>query len=164
MATGLLMSRYKPDIGPFTKYHHLKTNFYTDPLYVKVISLLGNKFAQVFTSGDLIFVAPMKSKAYGGIGHMDLCDKYGVPEELRYDNAKEESIHGTITKRIMSNFYIIGRLSETYTQQQNNFQGKIRYLQYQSKRRMIQTNALDLLWGFCIVTEYEIISRMSIGG
>ena len=95
---------------------------------------------------------------------MDLCDKYEVPAELRYDNAKEESIHGTIMKRIMSNFYIIGRLSETYTQQQNNFQGKIRYLQYQSKRRMIQTNALDLLWGFCIVTEYEIISRMSIGG
>ena len=79
MATGLLMSRYKPDIGPFTKYHHLKTNFYTDPLYVKVISLLGNKFAQVFNSGDFIFVAPMNSKSDVGIGLMDICDENIIP-------------------------------------------------------------------------------------
>ena len=68
MATGPLMRRYKPNIAPFTKYRQLKATFYTDPLYGKVPSLLGNKLAQVFTSGDFIFVSPMKSKADGGNG------------------------------------------------------------------------------------------------
>ena len=68
----------------------------------------------------------------------------------------------TTTKIIMRNFYIIGRSSEIYTQQHNKCEGKIRDLQYRSKQQMIQTNALDLLWEFCIVTEFEIMSRMSM--
>ena len=60
MNTGTLMLRYKPNIAPFKKYHQSKSNLYTDPLYVKVPSLLVNKLAQVLTSGGLIFVAPMK--------------------------------------------------------------------------------------------------------
>ena len=89
MATGPLMIIYKPNIISFTKYHHLKATLFLHPLYVKLTPLLGNKFAQVFTSGDFILVVPMKSKAYGGIGLMDLFGKHGIPEEPRYDNAKE---------------------------------------------------------------------------
>ena len=59
MATGPLMFIYKPNISPLKNYHQLKANFYTYPLYVKVPTLLVNTLAQVFTSGDLIFVAPM---------------------------------------------------------------------------------------------------------
>ena len=44
----------------------------------------------MFTSGDLIFVAPMKSKVDGGIGIMNLCEEHGITEELRYDDSKEE--------------------------------------------------------------------------
>ena len=117
MATGPLMSRYKPYIVPFTKYHHLKATIYIYPLYVNVTSLLGNKFAQVFTSGELIFVAPMKSKVDGGIGLMDLCDEHVIPSELIYNNSKEESMTRDMMQRIMRNFYIIGRSSESYTQQ-----------------------------------------------
>ena len=50
--------------------------------------MLGNKLAKVFTSGDFVFVANMKSKEYLGICLMDLCDEHGIPEELIYDNAK----------------------------------------------------------------------------
>jgi len=68
IATGPLMRKYKPKIAPFGKYRQLKAIFYKNPLYVKVPSLLGNKLDQVFTSGDFIFVSPMKSKADGGDG------------------------------------------------------------------------------------------------
>ena len=73
---------------PFTKYHHLKATLYTHPLCVKVTSLLGNKFAQVYNSGDFIFVAPMNSKSDVGIGLMDICDENIIPEGLRYNNGK----------------------------------------------------------------------------
>ena len=89
MTIGPLMIRYKPNISPLTKYHHLKETLYIDPLYVKVTSLLGNKSAQVLTSGEFIFIVLMKSKAYGGIGLMDLCDEHGILVELQYDNYKE---------------------------------------------------------------------------
>ena len=88
METAPLMSIYKPNIVPFKKYHHLKATLYTYPLYVKVASLLGNKFAQVFTPGDFILVAPMKSKEDGGIGLTDICNEHGITAELRYDYSK----------------------------------------------------------------------------
>ena len=141
MSTGALMRKYKPNISPFTKYHQLKATLYTYNLYGKVTSMLGNKLAKVFTSGYFIFVTYTKSKADGGIGLMDIHDKHGVPEELRYDNIKEESMPGTMIQRTMRNFYIIGRSSGLYTQQQNKCEGHIRDLQYQSKRQMINTNA-----------------------
>ena len=76
----------------------------------------------------------MKSKADGGIVLIDIYDDNGIAEELICDNFKEEAMPGTMIQRIMSNFYIIGRSSEPYTQQQNKCEGKIRYLQYRSKR------------------------------
>ena len=155
MATGPLMRRYKLNIAPFTKYRQLKATFYIDPLYGKVPSMLGNKLAQVFTSGDFIFVAPMKSKADRGLGLMDLCDEHGIPAELRYDNAKKEIMPGTMMQRVMKNFYIIGRSAEPYTQQQNKCEGQFREWQYQSKRRMVKTNAPASLWDFCIVNESD---------
>ena len=47
---------------------------------------------------------------------MDLCNKHGIPEELRYNNVKDESMPETVMQRTMRNFYIIGRSSDTYTQ------------------------------------------------
>ena len=95
---------------------------------------------------------------------MDICGEHGIPEELRYANTKQEPILGNMMQRIMKNFYSIARSSETCIQQRNKCEGKIRYLKYGLKRRMIQINAPDLLWGFCIVTQSEIMYRVSIGG
>ena len=84
---------------------------------------------------------------------MGLCDEHGIPEELRYDNTKEESITGTMMQIIMRNFYRIGRSSETYNQHQNKCEGNIRDLKYRSKQLMIKTNTPSPLWDFYIVTE-----------
>ena len=84
---------------------------------------------------------------------MGLCDEHGIPEELRYDNIKEESMTGTMMQIIMRNFYIIGRSSETYNQQQNNYEVQIREFKYQLKQLMIKTNDPSPLWDFYIVTE-----------
>ena len=53
---------------------------------------------------------------------------------------------GTIMQIITSKLYIVGRSSETYTQQQNKCEGNIRDLQYQLKQRRINTNAPDMIW------------------
>ena len=95
---------------------------------------------------------------------MDLCDEHCVISGLRYDNAKEESILVMIIQRIISNFCIIGRSSDLYTQQHNNYEGHIKKFQYQSKWRMIQTITPYPLWDFCIFILSEIMSRVSIRG
>ena len=107
MENSPLMSIYKPNIDPFTNYFQIKVAFYTDSLYVNVPSYLWGGLSQVFTSRDFIFVVSMKSKADGGTGVMDICDEHGIPEELIYDNAKEESMPGTMIQRIMRSFYIV---------------------------------------------------------
>ena len=65
---------------------------------------------------------------------------------------------------IMRSFYIIGISSDPYTQQHIKFQGKIMKFKYQSKRLLIKTNATAILWDFWIITESEIMYRMSRGG
>ena len=107
----------------------MKATLYEYPLYGKVPSLLGNKLAQVFNSGDFIFVAPMNPKAYLGIGLTYICDEPGITEELIYDNTKEEPMPVNMTKIRMRNFYIIGSSSEPYNQQQNMRERHIRDLQ-----------------------------------
>ena len=107
----------------------MKSTLYTHTLCRKVTSRLGNKLAQVFTSGNYIFVAPKNSKADGVIVLMDLCDEHVITEELRYDNYKDESMHGNMMKIIMRNFYITGRSREPYTPKKNKCEGHIRDLQ-----------------------------------
>ena len=97
-------------------------------MYGNVLSLLVNKIAQVFTSGEFTFVATMKSRADGEIGIMDICDKHGIPLELRYDHAKKKPTPVTIMQRITGNFYRVGRSIDSHTQQQNKCERKIRDL------------------------------------
>ena len=73
-----------------------------------------------------MYVASMKSKVDGGIGPMDICDEHGIPEELIYNNLEEESMPGAMMQRILRKFYIIGKSNDSYTQQQNKFEGNIR--------------------------------------
>ena len=77
----------------------------------------------MFTYGDFKFVSPMNSKSDGGIGLMSICRDHEIPEELRYDNFKEESMPGTIMQIIMSNFYMIWNSSDLHTQQKNKCEG-----------------------------------------
>ena len=52
-------------------------------------------------------------------------DECVIEEELRYNNTKEDSISGTMIQIIMRTFYIIGRSSDPYTQQQNKCEGQM---------------------------------------
>ena len=71
---------------------------------------------------------------------MDLCNNHGIIEELRYDNAMEESIPETMMQIILRKFYIMGMSNETYNQHQNKCEGQIWYLQYRSKKLKSKAN------------------------
>ena len=77
----------------------MKATFYEDSLYGKELSLVGNKLAQVLPSRDFLFVVPMKSKSNGLIGLRDICDEHVIPSYLIYNNAKDESMTGTMLQK-----------------------------------------------------------------
>ena len=114
MAAVPLMRRYKATYFSIHKVLSDEGNFIYRSVVRKGVITVKNKLAQVFTSRDFIFVAPMKSKSDGGIGLIDICDDHVIPEELRSDNSTEEPMYGTMIQRTTRNFCIIGRSNEPY--------------------------------------------------
>ena len=68
-----LRRRYRTDhlaLG----YHRLRSPFYTDTLFSKVMSIKGNKCAQVYCGNNYVKVLPMVSKSHVGISLQDFVD------------------------------------------------------------------------------------------
>jgi hypothetical protein len=85
-----LRRRYRTDhlaLG----YHRLRSPFYTDTLFSKVVSIKGNKCAQVYCGNNYVKVLPMVSKSHVGISLQDFVDDVGVMHELTVDGASEQT-------------------------------------------------------------------------
>ena len=74
----------------------LHATFHTDTLFSKIISLRGNKCAQVFTNGAFTAVCPIMSKSYAGDFLRELINDVGIPDRLYADLAAEHT--GTNTE------------------------------------------------------------------
>ena len=62
----------------------------------RIVSLNGNKYAQVFANkGYFAKICPMDSKRKCGEALKIFCQESGVPERLTFDESKEQTKKGT---------------------------------------------------------------------
>ena len=84
----------------------LHTTFHTDMLFSKIISLQGNKCAQVFTNGAFMAVYPIVSKSHAGDSLWELINDFGIPDRLYADLAAEHTGTNTEFQQQVCKFHI----------------------------------------------------------
>ena len=101
-------------LDPLTRRHRtyliqqhiqrLNTNFYTDTLFAKCKSIIGNNVAQVYTDVQgFVPVYPRTSKSLAGITLDNLTENIGIPNTIIYYGASEQvspnlDFHNTMRK------------------------------------------------------------------
>jgi hypothetical protein len=106
-------------------YHRLQATFYTDTLFSKVISIKGNKCAQLFTSANFIKIYPMVSKSQVGTALQDFADDVGIMDQLIVDGAAEQTGPKTKFMKTVRHLHIKLRQTEPYTPWQNDAERQI---------------------------------------
>ena len=109
-----LRRRYRTDHMAL-RYRRLQATFYTDTLFSKVISIKGNKCAQLFTSGNFIKMYPMTTKSHVGVALQDFADDVGIMDQLIVDGAAEQTGPKSEFIKTVRHLHIKLRQTEPYT-------------------------------------------------
>ena len=158
-AVGPLTRRYRTDFMS-QRLRRLSTTWYTDTLFAKNKSLVGNTCAQMFTDGDgFTYVHPMKSKAQAGEALHKVTKDVGVPNTIISDGAAEQTGPKTHFKQVMKKCHIDSRTTEPYSPWQNKAENSIGIIKGKAKRRRIRRQIPRRCWDFGIVWESEIYCR-----
>ena len=89
-ALGPLTWRYCIDMMQ-QHLRRLNTISYTDTLFAKCKSIIGNNVAQVYTDGQgFVHVDPCTSKSLAGITLANLTRNIGIPNTIIYNGAPEQ--------------------------------------------------------------------------
>lgn len=157
-----LVRRFRTDLFPNVK--RLNDTFYSDTLFSKHKSLNGNKCAQVFGSGDFIYVHPMRSKGDAGEALQFFHEDVGSPRKMIVDGANEQ-----VGKN--SDFYKRSRKcgtylkqTEPYTPRQNLAENWIGRLKSRWRTRMTQQQINPRFWDYLLIYESELINRTAKPG
>ena len=138
----------------------LNTTFYTDGLHSRVVSLHGNKCAQVFTNGRFTAVYPTTTKSQTGDALRSFTEDVGIPDTLIADLAGEQS--GQHTDFVKQARHLRIRLHHTEKGRKNQnhtAEREIGILKQRWKDRMTARSIPSRLWDYGLVYEAEIISR-----
>ena len=69
----------------------VKRTFYTETLFAKCKSIIGNNVAQVYTDGQgFVHVDPHTSKSLSGLTLDNLTENIGTPNTIIYDGPPEQ--------------------------------------------------------------------------
>ena len=92
----------------------------------RVLSLSGNRYAQVFAnSGYFSKLYPMATKGEAGDALKRFCLEFGVPESLTFDGSKEQCCKGTEFMSQIRKHNIDLHISEKGYHNQNPVEGII---------------------------------------
>ena len=140
----------------------LHATFHTDTLFSKIISLRGNKCAQVFMNGTFTAVYPILSKSHVGDSLQELINDVGIPDWLYADLAAEHTATNTEFQQQAHKFHIQMHYAEKGRKNQNHrAEGEIGILKTRWKNRMAAKGVPSRLWDYGLVYESEILSRIS---
>ena len=139
----------------------LNTTFYTDTMFSRVLSLRGNKCAQVFTDGGFTAVYPLPTKASAGEALREFSHDVGIPDTLIADLAGEQTGDNTEFVKQIRRLDIRIHYTEKERKNQNHkVEREIGILKARWKRRMVDRAVPSRLWDYGLVYEAEIMSRM----
>ena len=73
---------------------------YTDTLFAKDKTIVGNTFSQIFTNGGFVQIVPMRSKSEAGTTLERINKDVGVANEIFMDNAPDQTGYNTEMHRV----------------------------------------------------------------
>ena len=142
----------------------LNKNFYTDNLFAKWKSIIGNNVAQVYTDGQgFVHVDPRTSKSLAGLTLDNLTENIRIPNTITCDRATEQVGPNSDFQNKMRKWKIRGHQCGTYSQWQNRAEDSIQELKRRRKRRIIKHRPTKRVLDFGMVYKSEILSRTSKG-
>ena len=140
----------------------LHATFHTDTLFSKIISLRGNKCAQVFMNGAFTAVYPIMSKSHAGDSLREFINDVGIPDRLYADLAAEHMGTNTEFQQQVHKFHIQMHYAEKGRKDQNHrAEREIGILKTQWKNRMAAKGVPSRLWDYGLIYESEILFRIS---
>ena len=155
-----LTRRYRTDILQL-HYRRLVARFFTETMFSKKKSLMGNTCAQIYTDGGgFITVYPMKSKGQVGQTLKNLVQDVGIPNALTFDGSLEQVGPETHFQKTMRKYQITGRRNEAETQKYQRAEDGIREIKCRWKWRIFKSRVPKRVWDYAIVWESEILSQM----
>ena len=141
----------------FHRYRPLPHPLFTDTMFSKVKSRLGNTCAQVFTARNGWTRAyPLASKGDAHEALSLLLQREGRPPELIMDGAAEQ-VKGKFRKKSREAGCRVKQL-EPYTPWANAAESAIRELKRGTGRKMVSTKSPKVLWDHCLELEAYIRS------
>jgi hypothetical protein len=132
------------------RWARLQCEFYTDTLFGKIVSLRGNKCAQIFATAFAFIAAyPMKTKADAHFALDEVFRTVGVPTRMIPDNAKELT-EGEFRRKCLKAQCPILPI-EPHTPNANYAEGAIRELKRLFRRQMESKRIHEAFWDSCLV-------------
>ena len=154
-----LTRRYRTDLMS-QRLRRLTTKWYTDTLFAKEKSLLGNTCAQIYTDGKgFTHVYPMERKSEAGDTLQAVSRDIGIPNTIISDNAPEQIGKHSKFQQLCKRYNIESRSTEPYSPWQNQAEGNIKIVKGKAKRRRIRRRVPKRVWDFGLVWESEIYTR-----
>ena len=150
-----LSRRYRGDL--FYQKKRLNSHFYSDTYFARTKSLHGNTCAQVFGNRDqFVDVYPMSTKSHAGNALKQFISDWGVPSELTFDNAWEQTKPGSEFMKIITKHDIKWHTSEPYRPDQNAAESIIREVRKKWFRLMARKNVPTDVWDYGLKWVCEI--------
>ena len=154
-----LRRRYRTDLLSL-HYRRFDDTVYTDTLFSKYVSRLGNTCAQAFcTKGGYCAVYPMKSKSEAGNALQKFVQDVGVPNRLHCDNAPEMVGENTEFAKTANFWKIDCTSTEANTPKQNHMEPIIGALRRRFLHMRDSKGAPNRMWDFGLKWNAETWSR-----
>ena len=93
----------------------MNCRFYTDTLFAKYKSIVGNTCAQIFIDGGFVQIIPMRSKSEAGTTLYRINWDVGVANKIFMDNTPEQNGYNTEMKRVARPKRMEVRTTEPYS-------------------------------------------------
>jgi len=161
-AVAPLTRRYRTDLLSMN-LRRLNCKFFTDTLFSKSVSIVGNTCAQLYYDPNgYMYVYPMIAKREAGESLDRFVNDVGIPNELVYDGAGEQVGRKSQFDKSIRHYKINKHTIEPFSPWQNKAESGIRIIKAKWKRLMITRKVPKRLWDFALVWIAQIYSRTAM--